>query len=44
MAALGVLLMATAILIGVFFVVCALLWLLPSQVSKIILPARTTHA
>lgn len=43
MAALGILLMATAILIGVFFVVCALLWLLPSQVSKIILQARTSY-
>ena len=39
----GLLLMVFVILIGTFFVVCALSWLLPSQVSKIIQSTRTSY-
>lgn len=41
--ALGILLMVLAVLVGLLCITCALAWLLPSQISKIILPARTGY-
>lgn len=43
MPVLGMLLMGVAILLGILSVSCALAWLLPSQISKIIRPTKTSY-